>query len=226
MATLIETRNDVRAHLNEASARLWTDAQLNTWINEGLRDIARRTETIQKFSSSIAVTANDPTYTLPAEVLRVHRAEWVPTASGLVFPLQLATYNEMDQYWGVNGTTMPGQPQYLVMWGFPPTVEIRLWPVPAEAGAINLFYFRLPAVATLDADTIEVLAGYEDLIVLYCEYIARRKDRDPTWQEAKALYEERVTLMVETTRQWHDQAQVISVGASAVPRWLYEFGSF
>jgi len=41
--TLVTMRNDVRAHLDEATATLWTDAQINTWINQGLVDIARRT---------------------------------------------------------------------------------------------------------------------------------------------------------------------------------------
>lgn len=223
MATLLEARTDVRAHLGEITARQWTDAQLNVWINEGLRDIARRTETIQSFNATIATVAGTPEYTALADMLRIHRIEYVPTG-GPVYPVQLTTYDELDQVWGLYPNTTNGIPVYAALWGFPPAVKIRLYPVPSAAGVLNVFYYRLPAVAAADGTTLEVLAGYEDLIVLYCEYVARRKDRDPSWQDAKVLYEERVALMVETTRQWHDQARTITVGSNAVPAWLYEFG--
>lgn len=224
MATLVATRTDVRAHLGEITARMWSDVQLTVWINEGLRDIARRTETIQSFSASVAVVAGTAEFTAPADMLRVHRIEYVPTGQTVVYPVHLTTYDELDQLWGLYPNTTGGIPVYAALWGFPPTVKIRLYPVPSMAGNLNIFYYRLPAVVAVDADVLEVLAGYEDLIVLYCEYVARRKDRDPSWQDAKALYEERVSLMVETTRQWHDQARTISMGNHSVPAWLYEFG--
>lgn len=223
MATLLATRNDVRAHLGEITARMWTDAQLNVWINEGLRDVARRTETIQHFSSSVPVVANIAEVTAPGDMLRIHRCEFVPTGQTLVYPVQLTTYDELDQMWGIYPNTTGGIPVYAALWGFPPTVKLRLYPVPNTAGALNIFYYRLPAVVAADVDVLEILAGYEDLIVVYCEYVARRKDRDPAWQDAKALYEERVTYMIETTRQWHDQAMTITVGQNAIPRWLYAF---
>lgn len=222
MTTLLEARTDLRAHLNETTTRFWTDAQLTTWINEALRDVARRTETIQTFSTSIAAVAGTAEYVIPADVLRIHRIEFVPTGQTQIYPLQLATYNEMDQFWGVTPNQQQGYPSYAVLWGFPPTVKLRLWPIPSQAGTVNVFYFRLPASVSADGDTIEVLAGYQDLIVLYAEYVARRKDRDPTWQDAKQIYEEKIVEMVETTRQWHDQAMTVSVGSSAVPRWLYD----
>lgn len=228
MATLSDTRTDVRAHLNESTARFWTDAQLNVWINEGLRDVARRTETIQTFYTSISAVAGTAEYTLPTNVLRVHRVEFVPTGNTQVYPVTVTTYDELDSVWGVYPNTVQGIPVYAAMWGFPPLLKMRLYPVPSQAGTLNVFYYRLPATASADGDTLEILSGYEDLIVLYCEYVAKRKDRDPTWQEAKALYEERVENMIETTRQWHDQAMTITVGVNAVPRWLYDadFGGY
>lgn len=223
MATLLEVRTDVRARLNEITARQWLDSQLNTWINEGMRDLARRTETIQSFSTAVAVIANTAEVTAPADMLRVHRVEYVPSGGGVVYPLQLTTYDELDQMWGIYPNTTGGIPVYVALWGFPPTVKMRLYPVPNQAGNLNIFYYRLPATASADGTTLEVMTGYEDLIALYCEYVARRKDRDPTWQEAKQMYEERVAEMVDTTRQWHDQAMTISIGNNAVPQWLYAF---
>lgn len=222
MTTLVTVRNDVRARLNETTARFWTDAQLNVWINEGMRDLARRTETIQTFGTTITTVAGTAEYVVPADVLRVHRVEFVPTGATQIYPVQLTTYDELDQVWGIYPNTVQGYPVYAALWGFPPTLKLRLYPVPSQAGTINLFYYRLPAAVSADGDTLEVLAGYEDLIALYCEYVARRKDRDPTWQEAKALYEERVSEMVDTTRQWHDQAMTVTVGQNAMPRWLYD----
>lgn len=224
MATLVNTRLDVRAHLAEITPRMWTDAQLNVWINEGLRDIARRTETIQSLSTAVPVIAGTATVTVPADALRLHRIEFVPTGAGQVYQVKLVTLDELEQVFGITPNTQQGYPVYAAAWGFPPAVTLRLYPVPSQAGTLNIYYYRLPAVVAADGDVLEVLAGYEDLIVLYAEYVARRKDRDPSWQDAKALYEERVTYMVETTRQWHDQAMSVTIGSHAVPAWLYEFG--
>lgn len=226
MATLLATRTDVRAHLGEITPRQWTDAQLTVWINEGLRDLARRTETIQTFTAALLAVAGTAEYVVPADVLRIHRIEFVPTGTTQVYPVGITTYDELDQIWGNQAASAGGYPVYGALWGFPPALKLRLWPVPSTAGAINLYYYRLPVTAAADADVLEVLAGYEDLIVLYCEYVARRKDRDPSWQDAKVLYEERVALMIETTRQWHDQAMTVTVGSNAIPRWLYESGDY
>lgn len=190
-----------------------------------MRDVSRRTETIEEFFTSITLLPGVNIVSMPPDILRVHRLEYVPTgeSQNTVYPINLTTYAELDQVWGIMQNSPMNYPSYAAFWGFAPNMKMKLYPVPSQSGSLNVFYYRLPKKATADTDIIEVRVGWEDLIVLYCEYVARRKDRDPTWQEAKVLYEEKLEEMINVTRQWHDQAQVITVGNSAIPQWLYSF---
>lgn len=221
MATLSDVRTDVRSRLDESSARLWTDAELNRWINEALRDIARRCETLQAYDD-INVTANTQEYTLPTDLLRVYRVEYRPTG-GQVFPLEYRDFNSMDSVWYSQQTSSRGRPYWFTMWGFPPSLKIILYPTPASTdGAIRVYHYRLPAEVSTDGATLELPSGWHDLVALYCEYIALRKDADPRWAEAKQLYEEKVGDLNDMTRRWTDQADAIQVGTSMLPKWLYD----
>lgn len=220
---LSDIRTDVRSRLDEPTARMWSDAELNRWINEGLRDLARRTETLLSYYTNIPLIANVAKYAMPADVIRVHRLEFVPTGSNQTYPIQLSTYQEMDQVWGVSQQIQRSYPYYAVMWGFAPNIVIQFYPVPSQGGGLNLYYYRLPKTLVADTDIAEVPEGWQDLVSLYCEYVSLRKDRDARWTDAKQLYEQSLDNMVNVTRQLHDSARTITVGTSAVPAWLYEF---
>jgi hypothetical protein len=223
MVTLLTIRTDVRNRLDEVSARRWTDAELNNWINEGLRDVARRSETILSYYTNIALVPNVAKYSMPTDVIRVHRLEFVPVGSSQTYPIQLSTYQEMDQVWGVSQQIQRSYPYYAVLWGFAPNITIQFYPVPSQAGELNIYYYRLPTTLVNDIDVAEIPAGWEDLVEVYCEYVALRKDRDVRWQDSKTLYETSLQNMINVTRQLHDQARSVIVGTSAVPAWLYEF---
>ena len=47
MATQSTYLTNIRAKLDEVTSGQWTDAEIRSWINEGAKDIARRTETLQ-----------------------------------------------------------------------------------------------------------------------------------------------------------------------------------
>lgn len=226
MTTLSDVRTDIRARLNENTARFWTDAQLNTWINEACRDVARRTETLQDFHTSLLINAGLGKYDLPSDVIRLHRVEFIPLGSDNTYVVEPSTYQEMDRMWGTNQTSMMSYPYYFVLWGFPPGLTIQLYPIPSQAGSLNIYYYRQPKTLTNDTDVVEIPEGWQDLLSLYVEYVAKRKDRDMTWQEAKTLYEEQIQYMMDRTRVWHDQARVMTIGGSALPDWLYGGGDW
>lgn len=227
-ATLLQLRTAVRANLDETVERFWLETQLNIWINAGCRDIARRSETIQNFNTTINVSPLAFKLALPSDVLRVHRVEYQPTGQTQIYTLQASTDQEMDQVWGINQTQTGIYPQFYTIWGIPGgagTAQflIKLYPLPSQSGILNLYYYGTPTTMVADGDTAQIPEGWQDLLPLYCEYEARRKDRDPLWSDVKAIYEEKVTQLVDTTRQWHDQASTVSVGMSNVPSWLYSF---
>jgi hypothetical protein len=214
--------SDVRSRLDEVTPRFWQDTELTNWINEGLRDISRRTETIQSFWQAINTSPNIAKYPLPPDVIRIHRLEFVPAGTNVTYPIQASTYQEMDQVWGINQQSQTmSYPYNYVLWGFPPNLMMQLYPVPAQSGTLNLFYYRLPALLINPTDIAEIPEGWHDLIAIYCEVVARRKDKDDQWKDTKQIYDERLNQMYENTRQWHDQARAMTIGYNAVPEWLY-----
>lgn len=216
LSALIEQTRDALA---ESEASQWDDAMIIRWLNDGARDIARRAEVLQD-REDVTCTASVAEYTLPTDVLRVHRVEFNFTSdTTLKYPLEYRDFQNMDSLWGINQTTT-GTPHLYTLWGFPPALKLVLYPVPSAAGTAKVFYYRLPANQVNVTGAIELPEGYHDLLVHYAEYRALRRDRDPRWQEAKSLYDEGLFHMIELTRRWSDQAGMIDVGTSHLPAWL------
>lgn len=221
--TLGTLLTQVRDRLDEATARQWTDAQLRAWINEGARDLARKCEVLQD-RDDIAVVAGTREYTLPTDLIRVYRVEYRITGDDSVYPLDYKDFNNMDGIWWTHQDISENTPRYYTMWGFPPTLKIILYPTPAQAGTLKVFNYRLPAElatnGTADASNIEVPEGWSDVIVDFCEYMALRKDADPRWTEAKALYSEHIEDLFATSRRWTDQSGEFSVMSGPIPPWI------
>lgn len=226
----------VRSILDEATANFYTDTQITDWINDGARDLARKSEDLLTFSTAIAVLAGTAKYTLPTDVIRLHRAEFVPTGQTQIYPVQASTHQELDLVWGVNQAIQSSYPSYFVTNGYPGGVgsslfQVQLYPVPAQTGTLNIFYYRLP-YRFLDpianpaelVKTVEVVEGWDDLIVHYAEWNALRRDREDRWAEAKALYDSELDYLLNVTRNYHDQSQMMTNAMRTnVPGWLYEF---
>lgn len=303
-----------RSMLNEVTARFWTDAQIITWINEGARDLARRTETLQSYTYTTNIYAGLNVYQAPANLIRIDRMEFI--VNGQTYMVTPSTQNEMDQFWGTNQFTTSSYPEFFVMWGSPggqagtpnaftdgvgngtgvftsatgspaaadvgclitiasatangapivTTVQsvvvggswtlansvtvpvgigytfiiyrgpltgigkdlqqtFKLYPIPSQNGTLNIFYYRLPTQTTTTTDYIEVPEGWEDLVVAYVEYKARRVDKDPNWQYAKQEYEEKLQDLINVSRVYHDQMQFISsMSGTPIPWDLYSDG--
>lgn len=222
LSSLIE---QVRSTLDEPQSRFWSDAELIRWINDGLTDVARRSQTLQQYSATIAGVAGQSKYNLPTDLINLHRVEFTPASSTQTYPVQLMTRAELDQYWGMDQTTQSSYPWAATVWGFPGTstsLQLQIYPtLSSSGGTINLYYYRLPTPLASVNDIAEIPAGWESLIIDFCEYRAKRKSRDPSWQEAKMLYDEAVDNLIDTTRQWHESNQAITRGFQTVPSWLY-----
>lgn len=222
MATLAELRVQVRDRLDEPSSAFWTDVQINRWINEGVRDVARRGEVIQT-KVEIDSVSGAYEYDLPADVVRVYRVEY-QDASDQVQSLEYRDFNSMDSVWWTRQkTTESSRPYWYTMWGYPPNLKLTVFPTPSQTDeTIRVFYYSVPSAITGDNDTVVIPTGWEDMVILYAEYVALRKDGDQRWSEAKALYEERMGQMNDLTRRWTDQSDSIQYTGGFLPAWLYE----
>lgn len=214
-----------RDRLDEATARQWTDVQLRRWLNDGCKDLARKTEYLTE-RDTVAAVVSTREYSLDANILRVHRVEFTATGDSSTYPLEYVDVMNMDAFGWSARTLTSSHPYLYTIWGSIPNLKLIVHPGPSIAGNFVVYHYRLPTAlatdGTADASSPEIPDGWDDLLVDYCEFRALRRDRDPRWTEAKAIYDENVTVMFEATRRWTDQAGMIVPGGSFghLPSWL------
>jgi hypothetical protein len=215
----------VRSLLDEPVAQFWQNSELTGWINEACEDIARKVEWKRGIANP-AVSVGVQKYTAPIDTYRIYRIEFVPTASQDTYTVEFRGYMEMDQIWGINQQWPASYPLYYTMWNVPPTMQIILYPVPSQAGVLNVYYYQQIVPVVLNTDNLDVLAGWEDMTYDYAVYRALRKDSDPRWQEFKNTYMDKLTDMIDTTRTFQDQAGTFTTGQAALPEWLVSDGLY
>lgn len=231
----------LRSRLDEyGREHQWLDSQLLRWIYEGGCKVAKKCECLEDRATIVAVSGTQE-YTAPADMIRVHRVEFSNTGDSAIYALEYRDWMNMDSAWWTQQTVTQDTPQLFTMWGFPPNLRIVTYPTPSQAGAFRVFYYRLPHSPFLDYtdpdDIVEltdfnaqILAqlelpeGWHDAALDYAEYMALRKDADPRWQEAKALFEENVQELHDTAIRWTDQAGMISSDMGSVPRFIWDEG--
>jgi hypothetical protein len=189
------------------------------FINESVRDIARRTMTLQS-AATVSMSANTNQALLPVDTIRVFQVLAYPVsiASGNE-PVQLqpADYRQAMAGYGVTGT---GTPRVFSTWGFPPSLYMYLFPKLDSAYELSISYYRLPADRSTDGQTLDLVAGWEDLMLDGAEYRALRRDRDDRWKEAKALYEGAIADAIDQTAKWVESNGMVQAPGGLYPTWL------
>jgi len=207
------------------TATFWSQSILTSWLNEGAADIAKRAECLLA-TQSYNVAANTPQYTAPVDMVRIHRIEYFYSAND-VWPLTYKVPMSMDQIWSGNRAQPSTRPRYYTVWGVTPGATITLFPQPSQSTSsgfptFNVWYYRLPVAMSSPTDLLDLPQGWDNLPILYAEFRALRKDKDKSWQDAKALYDEQLSEMVRLTR-WQVDQSGSDAGEGAVvgyPAWL------
>jgi hypothetical protein len=227
--TLSEAQSIVSNALDDPNNDYVTLAQLTNWINEGCLDIARRSQTLQQMAT-IPVIALQNIYTMPTNLLSVHRMEYIPSGqiypNQQIYPLVYRAINDMDQVWGVNQGSQSTYPQFFTPWSNPPNLTVQLFPVPAQSGTLNVWYYRTATPVINGGDLLDVVEGFQGLVCMFAEYMAKRKAADPTWKDAKEIYEADFQELINRTRSYTDQAGTFTSGPTGQPNWLYEMGDY
>ena len=142
---------------------------------------------------------------------------WFVTGYAVADLTHLATVRATG---GANATsTPPGTHWYL-----------GIYPVPATTGTFTLYYYRharAASVTTATTTILDVTTGYEDIPLWYAVYMAKYRDRDPTWQTAKAQYDAMLVKMIDNTSRFTDESsQFVDTSNAQWPVYLYsESGS-
>ena len=239
-------------------ARFYSDTELTDWVNDGLRDIARRAETLLTRDTTVALPAYGenpsqppPMYPLnlgpiptgsPAtysDIVRINRVEFqVANDSSQIYPLEPSTRQYLDNIWNIDQLSTMSYPAYWVTAGYPGGVgrsafQIQVFPNPAQAGQLNIFYYRLPLRITDPVATpanyalnLDIIEGWDDLIVDYSHMRGLIKARNSDWQALQAIYESKVNNIIDQTRHFHDQPAYITYDTMIMP-WAYDsWGGF
>lgn len=232
-------------------ARFYTDTEITDWINDGLRDIARRAETLITKDTTVAIPAYGqdpsnppPTYPLnlgasPGDVIRINRVEFqVAADSGQIYPLEPATRQYLDNIWNINQLSTMSYPAYWTTQGIPGgsgrnAFAIQLFPNSGQAGNLNIFYYRMPVriqdpVQTPAAynTTLDCIEGWDDMVIDFAFMRALIKARNADWQAAQQMYEQKIANIIDQTRQFHDQPAYMTYDTMIMP-WAYDsWGGF
>lgn len=230
--TMTQAIANVRSLIDEPNAAFWSNTELGLWLNEACIDMARRGEILRQ-RASLSMTANQQDVTWPTDHLRTYRVLFIPTGqTTLSYPLEFRGYLGMDSIWGNLESLPSAWPEFYTFWfspvgagatGGPTQLTARIFPVPSQAGTLQVQYYRsaISAAVSPGTDTLDTLPSYEDLAYNYCVYRAFQKDADPRWQEWRALYLDQLVELVSMTHpDWTDQPDYISTGYGGIPSWL------
>lgn len=219
-----------RARLDEPSSVYWTDQDLRIWINDVARDIARRTESLRA-SYDQAVVANTasytPLWTATNQPYRLHTVEYIPDGQTTCYPLEMVDRNAASSIWGLSQAQTVGVPAIWTSWGAPPNLTVQVYPTPGQDGTLRIWYYRLPTMlATVNTadqnENVDLVDGWEDVLIDGVEYRALRRDGDQRWQEAKQEYEQHIDAMMQSTIRFTDAAGAVTTPAGGyIPNWLY-----
>jgi hypothetical protein len=219
---LSAARSDLQSRLNDASNSFYTVSDLNTWLNEGCRDMARRSKSLYDYQSQ-AVYSQQQQYPAPTNFVELHRCEFAPTGQVDVYPLEFRNYSEMDSIWGIRQNITQYTPNWWTIWKTPPNTFIKLFPSPSVGGTLRVFYYRTANQAINDTDYLDVYEGWWDLAIIYAQYLALFKTADPRWSQMKQEYMDKLQDLMAVSSMT-DNTGNFSYPMPAWPSWPFGGG--
>lgn len=173
-----------RLMLDAVAPYLWSDAEIDAYINESVREAAIRAKLIQDETTDavckLDLVANTSTYTLHPTICGIYRIK----IDGAANPLWRKSREEMDvQYPGWE--TQTGDPQ--IFTELNDTSRLRIVPTPYQNGVARLVVWRLPlADMVVDADIPEIHEKHHYRLIDWARRCAYLKQDSETFDAAAA----------------------------------------
>lgn len=224
--TQLTARTEVRALLDETTAAFYTDAQINSWVNQGCADVARRAEILWQEQNFLTIP-NIASYPFPSDFLNCHRAVYtinppIGSVGAQTQPMEFREINSMDENWGMLESLPAAWPRWFTIRGNSVTAFIlQMYPAPAAQGEVTVYYYRQAVATVLDTDNIDTLSGWENIVYDYAVFKALQKARVAIWKDFYGLYEKNLMTMISHTRNMTDQMNQISSGMGNLPVYAY-----
>ncbi len=181
---------------DEAGVQLTTD-DITRFINDGVRELIYRNESLLQKTSTANSVAGQQEYTLPVDLLILRGVSWKDTGESSYHKLKGRTLNEFNEYIdGWDGSDFGS--------GIPVTYmvfedQITFFPTPSAAtvAAMKIYYQRSPVDVVLATDTPDIPSIYHEIVVKYCLQQAYEMDEDI---EAVALKQKDISDSVNYLR--------------------------
>jgi len=208
MSTTTQTQaiQSFRARVNEPIERRFRDIDIRRWINEGVREIARRTES-NRTEVTVSASVGVSSYSLAAlSLVRIHKVSYVSADGTRRGDMRFIDEHSFD----VRGTTVESTPKIWTTGGFTPSLTLKVYPAPSDAGDFEVTYYAFPADLETengdDANTaLAIPDGWGDVVVDYVEYKARLSDGDQRWQHNLQMFEQNIDRLAGASERFTDQ---------------------
>lgn len=159
-----EMITQVRRRADIENSNVCTDAEIIGYLAGAYKELYRAIVlTYENWfisSQSIPLVAGTDTYTIPATMLKLQGVDLVinANASLTLEPFKFAERNRLT-----NNLTVTGQPAYrYILQG----QNIKFVPRPQAAGSVTIWFTPTPANITLASDTVDVIAGFDEWMVI------------------------------------------------------------
>lgn len=188
--TRTEFISRVRTRFDEDSANFITNIQINALIEDGIRDISRRTG---MYKTSCYITANgSSSYELPVDMTKLDYVEYT-SVDNTKKQLSLSNTDEISAL----GYSSSLNPSFYIRNGN----TISLYGNPLS-GTIKLYGTKHPTLPQLDSDFIDIPSQYLEILYSWIEwkYWTRRRSPDES-KLAQDLYFELIKDILEDIDQ-------------------------
>lgn len=205
--TLLQLRTQVRKRANiEGETDRHTDAEVNGYINKAWNElyelIASTGEDYYLAETTVTTSAGVSTYALAVAFLSLRYA--TATYNTWVHELERINVSEIDT-WTNYSQSYSGAPAGYILLGD----NIQLVPTPTAAYTITLKYVPRPTDMSLDADSIDMKAGWEEFIIWHAVMTIKAIDGLDTSQAAAALGRQHARVLENAQRRNQHQPKAI-----------------
>ena len=177
MATLLQLKQRVRLRVSDLNEEQNVDGLLDDLINEGLRELVRKTLILEDSDSSL--TYSSPGFTLPTDFIKVRDLIWV-TSNNLYSPIKPASlafiYKERNAYTNIDTTSADLLiPKHFAIDNGQIILDSTTQSSP------TLYYYKYDTALSSDASSPTIKSEWQKYLIDYCVW--QLKDNDTSRQK-------------------------------------------
>jgi len=182
--TLADVKVRVKRTFGDESGVQLTDQDIVRWTNDAMRDIVTTNEGVLEAIALTDAVAGQQAYTPPADMITLNNITYKSSSDTSYYPIRarsMQQFNIEADGWDGSAWAQNRRPFMYGVWNN----TIQFFPIPDEsfAGAIKIYYQRLPVEVVDDGDLLDLPDPYFNAV---CSYCLARAYRDS--QNAQEFY--------------------------------------